>query len=130
MVKKSQKPNSKIHWFWNLTTKWWFFPLFAFVLSFLYLLIFDSEQLFKYDAAWALWYSFGMFFSLPAGIAYYIVAVIQLITRWNMFFLGGFIILLTSATFYVYFAVSIFKIVKCELPRVSLCAQPVASRLV
>lgn len=115
MVNQAQKSQDlKLHWFWNLTTKWWFFPLFAYLLSFLYLLIFDSGQLFYYDITWSLWLTFGMFISIPSGIAYFIIAVIQLITGWNMFFVGGIVIMLTSATFYVYFAVSIFKIVKSK----------------
>ncbi len=37
MDKIEQSSNdSQLHWFWNLTTKWWFFPLFYLTLSFLF----------------------------------------------------------------------------------------------
>ena len=117
MVKiKKKLDNSKLHWFWKITTKWWFFPLSPFLMSFLYLIIFNRDYLFYYDLSWALWVTFGLsFFFIPAGIAYFIMLFIELITGWsNLSLLAMFIVILTSAIFYVYFTVSIFKIVKSK----------------
>ena len=30
---KQEVNDSQLHWFWRLTTKWWFFPLFYFILA-------------------------------------------------------------------------------------------------
>ena len=116
MHKKSvnKTNNEQLNWFWTITSRWWFFPLFSYMMSFLYLVILDRDQLFYYGVSWALWYTFGMFFSIPQGLAYFVVAGIQIITRGNMFFVAGFIGLLTYAIYYVYFAVSIFRIVKAK----------------
>ena len=108
LIKHSEK---QLHWFWNLTTKWWFFPLAFFIMNFLYLTIF---KIWFYDASW-LDYIFGafyLFFALPFGLSYFVLKFIQLIMGTNLGFLPLFIILPIAAIFYVYFAVSIFKIVK------------------
>lgn len=119
MAKKLPKQSSDIelNWFWNLTTKWCFFPVFAFIMSFLFLLIFDSYTLLYYgiDIPWILWSTFGMFYSLSQGIAYFISLFIQLLTGGSNLSLGVILIVLpVQAIFYVYFAVSIFKIIKSK----------------
>ena len=38
MAKTSKKPDTKIHWFWNLTTKLWFFPVFYFFFALILLI--------------------------------------------------------------------------------------------
>ena len=114
MAKKSQQPDSKLHWFWNLTTKWWFFPAFWFLLAVLFGVVFDTNDLFYYglDISWMVFYIFGIFMRLGLGFTYLILILINLIMKLGFDMLSFLIILLTQAVFYVYFAVSIFKIVK------------------
>lgn len=118
MVKKLLNRNSpdKINWFWNLTTKWWFFPLFWFLLAFLYGVLFSADDLFYYnlDVPWILFNIFGIFMNVPLGISYLILMIINLIFEVGFDFLSLLIILLTQAIFYVYFIVSILKIIKAK----------------
>lgn len=118
MSKKPLKQTSdkKIHWFWNLTTKWWFFPLFWFFLSVLFGVIFAASDLFYYnlDVSWMIFIIFGIFMNMPQGLAYLILLLINLIIKVGYDSPSLLIILLTHTIFYVYFAVSIFKIVKSK----------------
>lgn len=39
MPENKPKSNENLHWFWKLTTKWWFFPVFYIALVFIFLAI-------------------------------------------------------------------------------------------
>ena len=114
MVKNIKKlDDSKVHWFWNLTTRWWFFPMFVYLLSFLYAIIFENYEIFYYgiDIPWIVYYTFGTFLFLTAGIAYFVLLIIQLIVNGNI----GFLVILSipiQAIFCVYVVASVFKIVR------------------
>lgn len=101
----SKIDDSQLHWFWRITTKWWFFPLFFYVTSLLLASIF--ERFFNYGMS--IWYLGAPFF-LSQGILYFFqdVGVQYLGFAWIL------VHWLIQATFYVYFIVSIVKIVKSK----------------
>ncbi len=73
----------QLHWFWKLTTKWWFFPVFYLILALLSK-IFDALTLAS-TSDYSFWEIFvlrkGMWITLLGGLSYYILLPIDLVSK-------------------------------------------------
>jgi len=72
---KVQVDDSQLHWFWKLTTKWWFFPVFYVVLAFLatiQLLSINGKGTFSQfiDASAHIFFLILVF--MPTGLQFYL----------------------------------------------------------
>lgn len=66
---KQTSNDSQLHWFWRITTKWWFFPAF-YVLAIVVLAIYFNPTIFL-SPFYFLSGSILVFFTLPLGLFYY-----------------------------------------------------------
>ena len=70
---KTKIDDSKLNWFWRITTKWYFFP-------FYYLLVFLLSRFFIiYDTRSSLDYFRPMFYAVPLVILYILGYIIKII---------------------------------------------------
>jgi len=75
---KQKLDDSQLHWFWKLTTKWWFFPVFYIILAMVYPIIvlnmekFQGSSNFK-DAYLEVLGTVIVF--MPAGLSYYLTLI-------------------------------------------------------
>ncbi|MEK6983619.1 MAG: hypothetical protein AABX33_03525 [Nanoarchaeota archaeon] len=68
-----QKGDSQLNWFWKLTTKWWFFPVFYVFLTMLLSLV---DVIFHNKPNWLTYIVF-----MPSGVMF----IVQLIIKNKMF---------------------------------------------
>ncbi len=93
---------SELHWFWNLTSKWWFFPVFYVTITFLtYLNVYDKND-------YELWVFLLFLLLLPAGLIFYIDTILQFfnlsdIVYWEL-------PMLSALIFHIFLIISIFFI--------------------
>ena len=99
MVGNNQNADdSQLHWFWKLTTKWWFFPVFyislslvAFLIS--VILVLTIESTFDMDDALLI------LITMPAGVIILLENIPAVSLGWSVFVVMQIFIVL----FYIYF---------------------------
>ena len=82
--------DSQLHWFWKLTTKWWFFPVLYITLSLLVMLtivLFSLKKIGGISDFFSLWMLIILF--MPSGI----FAIINLLLIHKTFFTDGLAVL-------------------------------------
>ena len=74
--------DSQLHWFWRLTTKWWFFPVFYGFLILVSSLLFalTSKNPFSFSHELGAAFDFSLVL-MPTGLGYYIQLPIDLFSK-------------------------------------------------
>ena len=76
---KSKESDEQLHWFWELTTKWWFFPVFYIFLIFILMILWAYLSTNSFSL---LGETFGpSLVMMPTGLGYYIQLPIDLFSK-------------------------------------------------
>lgn len=101
-----------MYWFWNLTTKWWFFPIFSLLLSFFVEIILEPSLLYYPLINIQKSLTITLHF-MPIGLLNLIHWPIDfLLSKLGVPFIFSYIMDIVEIVFYAYISITIFRIVE------------------
>ena len=111
---KISQADSQLHWFWRVTTKWYFFPVFYAFLAFLIAAVFIPVREGYYSNLLDFFETFGFTLMLmPFGIAFFISPNLDKISMGGVFIAWGTIIFwLISMILVPYFKLRKNKVIR------------------
>lgn len=114
MAKQKQNADdSQLHWFWRLTTKWWFFPVFYISLSLITFFLSILFIKFNHPLSFAIETSLITLFMMPNGLVYlFLIFWKSLFPNSGLEWYFLIIAIVINLMFYLWF---ILCIIKCHI---------------
>ena len=110
---KENLSDSQLHWFWRLTTKWWFFPAFYVFLAFIFATIKAMDEVSSISFSEIFGGFVGALIYMPGGLVYWVHKLIS--TDDYVFFAGILSYLFHPLVIILIIAIQYFKYKKNKI---------------